>query len=342
MANQLKKSRPGYHTLPPGYHTNPHTYVSKPPEFNSSHPGYQTSHPGYYTSPPGYHTNPYSDQATQYSSPPGYHTSQPGYQSGQFSVPPPDYQTNASGQQAYPPEYQVYPSDQGSKLPSSYTASAQPQHHPPAHAMKYPDNVQDPANKHAKKPLCRICSTVDRPVYHRHFSSKFGMFLMGANKPETISYNCPSCKKLHKPNYQKRIKLVMSTSTLHMWFAPPGATDVLYKGDTAHRDYVTIPGAKIVHLHEAFMAEYGTVTIGMDIVLVAGLNDVARGHTRTYIMQCITDFRQAVAKQAEDYHPDVMNTFAVSALLYPPQLCWFVDSGPFPHPDYKNNLEKVD
>ena len=32
------------------------------------------------------------------------------------------------------------------------------------------------------------------------------------------------------------------------------------------------------------MAEYGTVTIGMDIVLVAGLNDVARGHTRTYIM----------------------------------------------------------
>ena len=32
------------------------------------------------------------------------------------------------------------------------------------------------------------------------------------------------------------------------------------------------------------MAEYGTVSIGMDIVLVAGLNDVARGHTRTYIM----------------------------------------------------------
>ena len=76
----------------------------------------------------------------------------------------------------------------------------------------------------------------------------------------------------------------MSTSTLHMWFAPPGADGVLYKGDTAHRDYMTIPWAKIVHLHESFMAEYGTVTIGMDIVLVAGLNDVARGHTRTYIM----------------------------------------------------------
>ena len=82
---------------------------------------------------------------------------------------------------------------------------------------------------------------------------------------------------------------MLSTSTLHMWFAPPGATETLYKGDSAHRDYVTIPGAKIVHLHEAFLAEYGPVTIGIDVVLAAGLNDVARGHTRNYIMQCITD-----------------------------------------------------
>ena len=36
---------------------------------------------------------------------------------------------------------------------------------------------------------------------------------------------------------------------------------------------MTIPVAKIVHLHKAFMSEYGTATIGMDIVLVAGLND---------------------------------------------------------------------
>ena len=160
---------------------------------------------------------------------------------------------------------------------------------------------------------------------------------MGANKPETIRYHCPSCKKLHSPFYQKRIKLGMSTSTLHMWFQPD-----LYPGDKSHRDYVTIPGAKIVHLHEAFLAEYGTVTIGMDIVLVAGLNDVARGYTRNHIMQCITDMRKAVAKQAEDFHPEIENTFAVSALLYPPQLCWFVDNGPLPYPDYKNNLEKVD
>ena len=346
MAYQLKNNRPGYHTLPPGYHT------SKTPGINSSNPGYYTTPPGYHTSscsdqtvqysspPPGYHTNPCSDQPG-HPSQLGYHTSTHSYQTGQYSMPPPDYQAGASGQKDYPPGYQYYPSDQGTRPPSSYIASAQPQHHLPAHAEKHPGNVQDPASQHARKPLCRICSTIDRPVYHRHFSSKFGRFLMGANKPETITYNCPSCKKMHKPNHQKRIKLVLSTSTLHMWFAPAGE-ECLYKGDSAHRDYLTIPGARIVHLHEAFLAEYGTVTIGMDIVMVAGLNDVARGYTRNNIMQCITDLRKAVSKQAEDYHPDVKNTFAVSALLYPPQLCWFEDNGPFPHPDYKNNLEKVD
>jgi hypothetical protein len=127
-----------------------------------------------------------------------------------------------------------------------------------------------------------------------------------------------------------------------MWFAPPGATEVLYEGEKSHRDYVTIPGTKIVHLHEAFMCEYGTVTIGMDVLLVAGLNDVVKGHTRNYIMQCIKDMRKAVEKQAEDYHPEVKNTFAVSSLLYPPQICWFEDNGPVPYPGYKNNLEKVD
>ena len=178
--------------------------------------------------------------------------------------------------------------------------------------MKHPGNVQDPVNQKAKKPLCRICSTTDRPVFHRHFSSKFGRFLIGANKPGAKSYNCPSCKKVHGPNYQHRIKLVLSTSTLHMWFA-----EEMYKGDPAHRDYVTIPGAKIVHLHEAFLAEYGTVTIGMDVVLAAGLNDVARRHTRD-ILQCSTDLSRAVTKQAVDHQQE--HLCCVCPLLVSPTL----------------------
>ena len=70
------------------------------------------------------------------------------------------------------------------------------------------------------------------------------------------------------PHAWRSIKIVLSTSTLLHLEQQKTCT----RG-TQHRDYVTIPGAKIVHLHEAFMSEYGKVTIGMDIVLVAGLNE---------------------------------------------------------------------
>ena len=123
--------------------------------------------------------------------------------------------------------------------------------------------------------------------------------------------------------------------------APHGQV-VMYTGDADHRDYVTIPGAKIPQLHDAFVIEYAKEMRGMDVVLVAGLNDVARGYSREYIMYCIKDMRKAVNKQAELYHPHVKNTFAVATMLYPPQLVWFEDNGPVPYPDYHNNREKLD
>ena len=126
-----------------------------------------------------------------------------------------------------------------------------------------------------------------------------------------------------------------------MWFAPPGDR-VMYEGDEDHRDYVTIPGAKIVQLHDAFVIEYGKERRGIDVVLVAGLNDIARGYSREHILHCIKDMRRAVNKQAELYHPNVRNSFAVATLLYPPQLAWFEDNGPVPHTGYQNNRDKLD
>ena len=120
--------------------------------------------------------------------------------------------------------------------------------------------------------------------------------------------------RIHLANYQTRVKLVLSTSTLHMWFAPPGL-NVNYRGDSEHRDYLTIPGAKIAQLHDAFVIEYGKEQRGIDVVLVAGLNDVARGYSRDYIMFCIKDLRKAVKKQAEINYPQVKNTLAVATML---------------------------
>ena len=50
---------------------------------------------------------------------------------------------------------------------------------------------------------------------------------------------CPSCVGPHKPYPEKRIKLVISDSTMHLFFAPPGQTAAnRYDGDQVHTDYI--------------------------------------------------------------------------------------------------------
>ena len=156
------------------------------------------------------------------------------------------------------------------------------------------------------------------------------------------NFFCPSCKKVHEAYPTERIKLVMSCSTLHQFFAPPPTAQLKqeYEGDAVHTDYVTIPGAKVEDLQQAFRVEYGKVKTGVDVLLVAGLNNVVEGDSMEDIMFKIQLFKETVAKQAW-HHPDKPNTFAVATLLYPPQLCWFPDNGFLPDPHYVNRLDEM-
>ena len=108
----------------------------------------------------------------------------------------------------------------------------------------------------------------------------------------------------------------MSDFTLHEFFAPPSSAQVEYEGDKVHTEYVTIPGAKVEHLQHAFRLEYGKVKAGIDVLLVAGLNNVLRGDRVEDIKHKIELFRDTVGRQ-NWHHPDKPNTFAVATLLYP-------------------------
>ena len=77
----------------------------------------------------------------------------------------------------------------------------------------------------------------------------------------------------HLPYPENRIKIVVSDSTLHQFFAPPGhiATQQ-YDRDAMHDDddYITIPGASIDTLSNAFRLDYVEKTYSrqMDVVIV--------------------------------------------------------------------------
>ena len=202
---------------------------------------------------------------------------------------------------------------------------------------------------------CTICSYKQEehlqkiPVYHRHFSSLNLRELTGV---ETTSapYLCPSCKAQHQPyplqetwSGQDRVKIVLSDSTLHSFFAPPSQTAQLYSGDRIHVDYVTIPGADITTIANAFRLDYveKPQRRPLDVAIVAGYNDLIAGNSRNYIMEQLSNLTDLVKLAGLRLRTEP-NTVAVSTLMYPPKLAWFTDNGPVPYPGYVNHIDKID
>ena len=88
----------------------------------------------------------------------------------------------------------------------------------------------------------------------------------------------------HVPYPKSRTKLIISDSTLHMFFAPPDGNIGQYTGDRLHSDYLTISGASIHTLTNAFRIEYLGHGRPLDVCVVAGYNDLVRNYDREYIM----------------------------------------------------------
>ena len=99
-----------------------------------------------------------------------------------------------------------------------------------------------------------------------------------------------------------------------------------YEGDEIHIDYLTIPGATVRELEHAFMAEYGNVHRAVDVLLVAGLNDILRGATDHEILEDIQHFSDSVksisARSGELYQ----GSFAAATLPFPPKITVIKDA----------------
>ena len=199
---------------------------------------------------------------------------------------------------------------------------------------------------------CLICSFLQRsgansPVFHRHLSSLYHRQISGA-EDSSEPYLCPSCKNAHRPYQDQRLRVVVSDSTLHQFYAPPGYTGaVQYQGDQLHIDYLTIDSADIQTLMDAFKMEYldfPPSTKPMDIVLVAGYQDLLAGHSRYEIIGKLHEFADLVKGKARELQlsHDVSNTVAIASLMYPPRLAWMQNDGPVPTVNYINQREKID
>ena len=208
-------------------------------------------------------------------------------------------------------------------------------------------NLEEPATggqaldseKNGRK-WCKICSgrnimgyTVgDR--FHKHFSSIEEREGEGCFDDMT-EFDCSTCKVRHKLDTEKRLKICVSSSALHKFWSLRK-----YEGDKNHIDYLTIKGARINDLTAAWEVQYGNVAQPMDVLLVAGLENVAKGAEVSSIMRAYEHFVKLVKWQGEKYHPEVENTCAIATLMYPPTICWLEDGGA-PPSGLQNHIDRV-
>ena len=190
---------------------------------------------------------------------------------------------------------------------------------------------------------CSICSQNQRherekrDVFHKHFSSKYAREFIAADKAKE-DYFCPTCKSVHSSHETTRRKVCLSSSILHEFWAPRDhRSSPVYEGDRSHVDYITIPGGRISDLTNAWKIEYFQDSRPMDVILIAGLNNLIKGYTPDEMLREYDHLVQFVHYQAHKYHSELHNTCTIGTLYYPPQLCWLPGKGNCP-PGFKNQL----
>ena len=124
--------------------------------------------------------------------------------------------------------------------------------------------------------------------------------------------------KPHKLYLNQRVSVCIFSSPLHEFWAPRESREC-YEGDSLHIEYITILNARINELTVAFGIQYLDDRRPMDVILVAGIDNLVKGQKKESLIKAYKHLVDLVKWQEEKFHPDVENTCGIATLYYPPQ-----------------------
>ena len=102
----------------------------------------------------------------------------------------------------------------------------------------------------------------------------------------------PGAGKFHNLADTKRLRIVLSSLILHGFWLDG------YELDIEHVDWVTSPGASIQALIHMWYVNYKNENIPMDLLIIAGLNNVIKGENGDRYME----------RHGDAYHTIVSNS----------------------------------
>ena len=184
-----------------------------------------------------------------------------------------------------------------------------------------------------KKDPCRLCNRTEfKNKFHYHLSTMEARSVILAS--HSVRSFCVTCKKKHSFQTNNRLKVLVSSSTMHGAYQHQD-----YQADF-HIDQLTIPGATTRMARLNFQLDYEDIRTDMDVLVVIGLNDVKR----TSIKSLRAEVR--LWKNWMEIHGtkhNLRHTLAFTETLRPPQYVWFKQDGPTPsnHVCYEQKLKDI-
>ena len=147
---------------------------------------------------------------------------------------------------------------------------------------------------------------------------------MEADLDKMYQYKCTTCRGgSHQYSTGCRMALLVTSSQLQDWQLQYEKNGRIYRydnypGDILHMDFVSVAGATVVELHRAFLAEYDQFPIALDVVLVAGTNNLMKGQPKEQILAEMEAFKVSVTRLGQEFGHE--NTFGICTLFYPPKI----------------------
>ena len=160
--------------------------------------------------------------------------------------------------------------------------------------------------------LCTMCSDIIISKYHTHYSTTS---IRRSQKGEG-TYMCPICKELESviiPATETR-RVVLACDTMYgIWDNLPANTE--------HFEMDLIVGGTVEDMQRALVKNYLDLPNRVEIIVIAGINNIAAGETAEQIFHDMEKLKYVVDEYSKKCRHSPPSYVAFCTLILPPKFC---------------------
>ena len=203
--------------------------------------------------------------------------------------------------------------------------------------------AQETSEERYRDKVCTYCTTVRKEVRHHHFSTeKLREFAHCWTKGP---YMCPMCQEQEPTTLPETItkRVILADSTIYGVWDQPKLPKIL----SEHIDIECIVGARVSDLTRAMMKILLDHPNRLEIVVIAGINNIAKNDHPDIIIHEFKELKEIVQEHSEQHGHVPPSTVSISTLILPPKYCSFnVPDDPLlaewkPGPGFRDRYEEI-